>query len=78
MASVDAVFFDLDETLLDDATSYDIAISRVAADLSAAYPRFGFIDLFAVYKRVADEYWLDVAEAVIQGRLRGDDVRLEA
>jgi FMN phosphatase YigB (HAD superfamily) len=28
MASVDAVFFDLDETLLDDATSYDIAISR--------------------------------------------------
>jgi FMN phosphatase YigB (HAD superfamily) len=50
----------------------------VAADLSAAYPRFGFIDLFAVYKRVADEYWLDVAEAVIQGRLRGDDVRLEA
>jgi HAD superfamily hydrolase (TIGR01549 family) len=78
MVSMDAVFFDLDETLLDDATSYDIAISRVAADMAAAYPRFGFSDLFAVYKRVADEYWPAVAEAVIRGRLRGDDVRLEA
>jgi putative hydrolase of the HAD superfamily len=78
MASVDAIFFDLDETLLDDNTSYELAISRVAAEMASAYPRFGFNDLFAVYKRVADEYWLDVAEAVIRGRIKGDDVRLEA
>jgi 2-haloalkanoic acid dehalogenase type II len=78
MTSVDAVFFDLDETLLDDNMSYELAISRVAAEMAAAYPRFGFQDLFAVYKRVADEYWLDVAEAVIRGRVKGDDVRLAA
>jgi FMN phosphatase YigB (HAD superfamily) len=42
MASVDAIFFDLDETLLDDNTSYELAISRVAAEMASAYPRFGF------------------------------------
>ena len=43
------VCFDLDETLLDDNTSYELSVQRVSAGLSSAYADFDFTNLLERY-----------------------------
>jgi FMN phosphatase YigB (HAD superfamily) len=73
-----AICFDLDETLLDDNTSYELSVQRVASDLAHAYPEFDFKDLLGAYRELSQAYWLEVADAVMGGAISGEDVRLES
>ena len=73
-----AIFFDLDETLLDDNRSYDQSIARVCTELGSAYPEFAFDNLFEVYRRISTEHWAEVADQVMSGARDGQSVRLEA
>jgi beta-phosphoglucomutase-like phosphatase (HAD superfamily) len=57
---VEAIFFDLDDTLVDDAASFRIATARVCAELD------GGLDqalLTATYVQVSDDYWTSRAYA---------------
>ena len=71
------VCFDLDETLLDDNTSYELSVQRVSAGLSSAYADFDFTNLLERYHVLSQAYWQEVAEAVMNGSLSGEEVRLE-
>ena len=73
-----ALLLDLDETLLDDNSSYERSIAEVSAGLASSFPGFDFANLFDVYQRVSNDYWQEVAEAVMRGRLEGDFVRRES
>jgi HAD superfamily hydrolase (TIGR01549 family) len=73
-----ALLLDLDETLLDDNASYDVSVRRVGDQLAAAYPAFDFANLFDLYRRVSNDYWNEVAEAVMRGTMDGDAVRRES
>ncbi len=51
-----AIFFDLDETLLNDNASFDESIRRTCAELETAFPKFAFSNLFATYRRQTAAY----------------------
>jgi putative hydrolase of the HAD superfamily len=71
------VCFDLDETLLDDNTSYELSVQRVSAGLTSTYADFDFTSLRERYHVLSQSYWQEVAEAVMNGSLSGEEVRLE-
>jgi putative hydrolase of the HAD superfamily len=75
---VQAVFFDLDETLLDDTSSYNLSMTRCCEELQQGYPSFSFETLFETYRTVAQAHWLEVQADVLSGRLEGEYVRLES
>lgn len=77
MTSIRAVCLDLDETLLDDETSFALSVVGVRDDLGPAYPGLESDALLEVYRLVSQAYWLEVADAVMSGRLDGESVRLE-
>ena len=52
-----AVFFDLDETLLDDDRSFQIAVARVCEDIALIYPDVSRTALEAAYRSISDSFW---------------------
>ena len=72
-----AIFFDLDETLLSDNASFDESIRRTCAELETAFPKFAFSNLFASYRRQSAAFWVDVGDQVMAGQLDGQSVRRE-
>jgi len=77
MEPVQAIFFDLDETLLDDNTSYFRSISLASDELASAFPSFDFGRLFGAYRTHSAACWVEMEEAVLQGSVDGQTVRLE-
>ena len=78
--SVRAVFFDLDETLLDDDRSMRMAVSRTCSRLAQRYQWIKPEQLEAVYLRVADDWWASsgsVPRASISGASDGKAIRVE-
>jgi putative hydrolase of the HAD superfamily len=57
---VEAIFFDLDDTLVDDAASFRIATARVCAELDGGLDQ---VLLTATYVQVSDDYWTSRAYA---------------
>ena len=74
---IQLVCFDLDETLLDDNTSYELSVQRVSDGLSSTYTDFDFSSLLERYRVLSQAYWQEVAEAVMNGSLSGEEVRFE-
>ena len=77
---VRAVFFDLDETLLDDDRCMREAVARTCATLAKRYPHIEPTQLEATYVRVAAEWWTSsgsVPRASSSGGSGGRDIRLE-
>lgn len=75
-----AVFFDLDETLLDDDRCMREAIARTCATLATRYPDIKPVQLEAAYMRVAEEWWLSsgsVPRTSDSGSTNGRDIRIE-
>lgn len=77
MAPPKAIFFDLDETLLDDTSSYHRSVSLVCEELARSVPALSLDGLFASYRLQSEAYWLEVAESVMNGTRDGQSVRLE-
>lgn len=77
MSRYEAVFFDLDETLLDDETSYVSSVEAVCRTLAASLPGLEPALLLETYRRESQAYWLEVAERVLTGALDGESVRRE-
>jgi len=57
--SIRAVFFDLDETLLDDDRCMRVAIAQTSKRLAERYPQIDPGQLGAMYLRIANEWWND-------------------
>ena len=57
--SIRAVFFDLDETLLDDDRCMRVAVAQTCNKLAELYPQIDPRQLDATYLRVANEWWTD-------------------
>lgn len=57
--SVKAVFFDLDETLVDDDRCMRVAVTQTCNKLAELYPQIDPGQLDATYLRVANEWWTD-------------------
>ena len=55
--SVKAVFFDLDETLLDDDCCMRVAVAQTCKKLAERYPQIAPGQLEATYLRVSNEWW---------------------
>ncbi len=70
--SIRAVFFDLDQTLIDDALARDLSIEGAAAEVAAGQPDFDLDNLRDIYKRVSQAHWLTVAQDVQRGAITGD------
>src|SRR4051794_3701736 len=80
MALIKAIFFDLDETLLDDNASYRISLARVFEELTASYPHLDLADLPAAYTTISDAHWSAAEGQVVRspsGALDGNSVRRE-
>ena len=75
---VRALFFDLDETLLDDNSSYEASIARVCNDLASGFPSFNLGQLKEAYRIHSDMYWGEVGGAVVSGAIDGQTVRRES
>jgi putative hydrolase of the HAD superfamily len=74
---IGAVCFDLDETLLDDNTSYYLSVRRAAEGLVTAHVQYDFDRLLDTYHEVADAYWAEVSHEVVTGMISSETVRLE-
>jgi len=75
-----AVFFDLDETLLDDDCCMHEAVARTCATLGKRYPQIEPNRLATTYVRVSDELWTgygNVPRTSSTGSSGGRDIRLE-
>jgi FMN phosphatase YigB (HAD superfamily) len=77
MKPVEAVFFDLDETLLDDNTSFLQSISGACSELVTAISGVSHDLLFESYQSLSQAYWLEIEQQVVRGALDGENVRLE-
>ena len=77
---VRAVFFDLDETLLDDDRGMREAVARTCATLGKRYPQIKPSQLEATYLRVSEEWWTrsrSVPRSSGRDTSAGKDIRLE-
>ncbi len=54
---VKAVFFDLDDTLLDDGANYRVALPLATDLICAVYPTIAPAHLAAAFERVRDQFW---------------------
>lgn len=78
--SVRAVFFDLDETLVDDDRCMRVAVTQTCNKLAELYPQINPRQLGAMYLRVAYEWWTDsggVPRASTSGMSDGRAIRTE-
>ena len=73
-----ALFFDLDETLLDGNSSVDESIARACAEVVAAQPALHAETLLKVNREVFSAYWAEVEDKFYRGLLGGAAVSLEA
>ena len=77
---VRAVFFDLDETLLDDDRSMREAVTRTCQALARHHKHIDSTKLETTYLRVAEEWWLgssSVPRTSESGSTAGRDIRIE-
>jgi len=77
---VRAVFFDLDETLLDDDRCMREAVTRTCAALGKRYPQIEPKRLETIYIHVSDELWTSygsVPQTYGTGESGGRDIRFE-
>jgi putative hydrolase of the HAD superfamily len=75
-----AVFFDLDETLLDDDRGMRESVTDVCATLGQRYPAIDARELEDTYLRVSDEVWRSegaVPRAAGSGNSNGREIRVE-
>jgi len=80
MQPLKAIFFDLDETLLDDNTSYRLSLARVYSELSASFPHLDLTGLPGAYTAISDAHWSAAEGRVVRapsGALDGNSVRRE-
>ncbi len=78
--SVRAIFFDLDETLLDDDQCMREAVARTCSTLTKRYPRIDPVQLEATYLKISNEWWTNsgsVPQASGSGSSSGRDIRIE-
>ena len=78
--SVCAIFFDLDETLLDDNRCMREAVARTCSTLAKRYPQIDLIQLEATYLNISNEWWTNsgsVPRASGSGSSSGRDIRRE-
>lgn len=78
--SVRTIFFDLDETLLDDDQCMREAVTRTCSTLSKRYPQIDLIQLEATYLNISNEWWTNsgsVPRASGSGSSSGRDIRIE-
>jgi HAD superfamily hydrolase (TIGR02253 family) len=78
--SVRAVFFDLDETLLDDDRCMRVAVAQTCKKLAERYPQIAPEQLEATYLRVSNGWWTDsgsVPRASVGGTSDGKAIRTE-
>ena len=78
--SVRVVFFDLDETLLDDDRCMRVAVAQTCKKLAERYPQIAPRQLEATYLRVSNEWWTDsgsVPRASAGGTSDGRAIRTE-
>lgn len=78
--SVRAVFFDLDETLVDDDRCMRVAVAQTCKRLAERYPQIAPGQLEATYLRVANEWWADsgsVPRTSTSGTSDGRAIRTE-
>jgi putative hydrolase of the HAD superfamily len=78
--SVRAVFFDLDETLVDDDRCMRVAVTQTCNKLAELYPQIDPGQLDTTYLRVANEWWTDsgsVPRASNSGTSDGRAIRAE-
>ena len=77
---VRAVFFDLDETLLDDDSGMREAVTRTCTTLGKRYPQIEPTQLQSIYLQVSEEWWTssgNVPRASGSENSNGRDIRLE-
>lgn len=75
-----AVFFDLDETLVDDDRAMRQALARTCTTLGKRYPQIEPRKLEAVYMRIGDQWWTSrggVPRTSGTGSTNGRDIRIE-
>lgn len=78
--SVRAVFFDLDETLVDDDRCMRVAVAQTCKKLAERYPQIAPGQLEATYLRVSNEWWTNsgsVPRASAGGTSDGRAIRTE-
>ena len=78
--SIRAVFFDLDETLVDDDRCMRVAVTQTCNKLAELYRQIDPEQLDATYLRVANEWWTDsgsVPRASTSGTSDGRAIRAE-
>lgn len=77
MTAVRAVFFDLDDTLLDGAYN-DRAVAATCAALAARDPALDACRLVEANRAIWPDFWMEVGEDWELGRLSTDIIALEA
>lgn len=77
LKALDAVLFDLDDTLHDDTYAYKTAADEVAAEVAAEHG-IDALALKAAYIAQAEGFWHRLSSAHLQERLAGTRVRMWA
>ena len=78
--SVKAVFFDLDETLIDDDHCMRVEVAQTCNKLAERYPKIDHGQLEAMYLQVSNEWWTNsgsVPRASLNGASDGRAIRAE-
>jgi putative hydrolase of the HAD superfamily len=78
--SVRVIFFDLDETLLDDDQCMREAVVRTCITLSRRYPQIDPMQLEETYLNISNQWWTNsgsVPQASGSGSSSGRDIRIE-
>ena len=60
MTAIRALFFDLDETLLDDNTGFELAVARSCIDLAHRFDGIDPHGLRAIYCEASDAFWREL------------------
>jgi putative hydrolase of the HAD superfamily len=63
MASVDAIFFDLDETLLDDERGWHIALAATCREVAGRHPGVDETAMHEAYTRSSERLWTTFGSA---------------
>jgi 2-haloalkanoic acid dehalogenase type II len=80
MQPLKAIFFDLDETLLDDNASYRLSLARAFEELAAGFPHLDLAGLPHAYTSISDAHWGGAEGKVVRapsGALDGNSIRRE-
>lgn len=78
--SMRAIFFDIDETLLDDDKCMREAVARTCVTLGKRYPQINPIQLEDTYLNISNQWWTNsssVPRASESGSSSGRDIRIE-